>query len=246
MVRWLVLAAASVPLLSGCISGCSDATGAVHGGEPLLVSDAADPCANLDTPDPKWKDLYACYFAPGKQASCAGLDECHSSKSDRGVTLERQENYCPQFHCGSQQDCYEGFVNFNTVPCFQPTEDDAGDAGTGDAGEAGALDATAADSGPVDSGDAGGEAGDAGEAGAFDASVGAGHMMYFLRGPLSGTMNCTDNCGQMPCTGAPLEEFIPGDPTTIKPNCNKSNGYRFTDTDLNRIKQWIHNGAPNN
>jgi hypothetical protein len=228
MVRWLVLAVASVPLLSGCISGCSEATGAVHGGEPLLVSDAADPCD--PNTEPTWTNLYGCYFGPGKKASCNGLSACHSSSSDQGVTLQLTQSpvFCPAFVCGSKDSCYEGFVHFD-IGCADP-----------DAGEAGSGDAEAAEAAAVDAGDVS-DAGDAGD-GAFDPTKGAANTKSWLRHVIS-TPKGPKVLNEMPCTGAPL---APGHGGVIQPNCDLSNGYTFTDADLDRIQAWIDAGAPNN
>jgi hypothetical protein len=230
MVRWVVFAVVSVPFLSGCISGCSDATGAVHGGDMLLADAAPDPCVADDAGD-TWSYLYACYFGPGGKATCGGLSECHSSSTDPGVVLQP---YYPPFHCASKDDCYQGFVLFNTEPGGPPG--DAGDEGGADAGDAGDGGVSADAGMTADAGD-GGDAGGAsdGAADAFDPTVGANNTIFWLRKQGGGG-------GEMPCSGAPLANFGRG----LEPNCDMATGYSFSDTDMARIQQWIKDGARDN
>jgi hypothetical protein len=92
----VVLALAATAAL---LSGCSDATGQLRGGQILVV----DPCP----PDAghTWTDLYGCYFGPSGKASCAAINECHGSVSDPGAAFN--------FVCGhTKEACYQGVINF--------------------------------------------------------------------------------------------------------------------------------------
>jgi hypothetical protein len=90
-------------LASVALFGCSDATGSVHGGDPLIV----DPCdASLaNGGGHRWQDLYTCYFGPTGKANCSSQGFCHGSASQLGAQFS-------SFVCGPSKDaCWQGMVS---------------------------------------------------------------------------------------------------------------------------------------
>jgi hypothetical protein len=123
-VGLVLLALAPIALLAALATGCSEATGSLKGGELLVVDPESNAACAADA-GATWPNLYACYFGPNGQATCAGQNACHGSFDDPGGSLG--------FVCGDTPDsCYKGFT---TYPWRQRTND-AGDlvVVTGDAG----------------------------------------------------------------------------------------------------------------
>jgi hypothetical protein len=102
VVLAMAAAAALVPVLVPVmVTGCSDATGELKGGQSLVV----DPCP-ADAGN-TWTDLYQCYFGPSGRASCAGMSDCHTSSSN---TIGAGGFF---FVCGPTKDtCWDGFTSF--------------------------------------------------------------------------------------------------------------------------------------
>jgi hypothetical protein len=80
-------------------TGCTDATGSVQGGQALTFVSDAGPCNT-------WSALYAAYFGPTGQASCAPSSQssCHGDASQLGAQTSG-------FVCGSTKDtCWQGMT----------------------------------------------------------------------------------------------------------------------------------------
>jgi hypothetical protein len=93
---------------------CSDATGVVRGGEPLVAPGPADPCVDGGTSS-TWTDLYTCFFGPTGRASCSSQGTCHGDPSQTGALSSG-------FVCGTSKDeCFKGmsdgtYCSVNTIP----------------------------------------------------------------------------------------------------------------------------------
>jgi hypothetical protein len=112
MARWPAVAALLAP------TACSDASGAIDGGEPTLLvtvdESPPDPLpASCKDGGPNtgsgWNDLYTCYFGPTGIANCAGGGVgagCHASSGDLGGLASK-------FACPPEGDagtCYDGIL----------------------------------------------------------------------------------------------------------------------------------------
>jgi hypothetical protein len=105
----LTLLAATIAVAA---SSCSDATGVVSGGQPLVIG-PPDPCADGGTSS-SWTDLYTCFFGPTGKASCSAQGTCHGDPSQTGALSSG-------FVCGTSKDaCWQGMTqgtcNASTIP----------------------------------------------------------------------------------------------------------------------------------
>jgi hypothetical protein len=115
-------------VLVALATGCSEATGSVQGGD-LEVVDTETKAACAPDASNTWPNLYACYFGPNANATCAGQNTCHGSISDLGGQFG--------FVCGdTAESCYDGVTTF---PWKLRTDD------------AGAMVIVKSDAGPVGS-----------------------------------------------------------------------------------------------
>jgi hypothetical protein len=104
--------------------GCTNATGELQGGDPLVAatppvtdaggtssmeSDAFAATTSDCLPggahgDNTWTDLYTCYFGPTAPASCASQSGCHSAADQAGALGSG-------YVCGTtQQTCWQGMT----------------------------------------------------------------------------------------------------------------------------------------
>ncbi len=106
--------------------GCSDASGQVVGGQPILLS-SPPPASTSDSgmqtsPLPvecqpgganagnTWTDLYTCYFGPTSLGNCAGSPGgCHASLQDPGGLVSGFQ--CPP----DVASCYAGIVGATSI-----------------------------------------------------------------------------------------------------------------------------------
>jgi hypothetical protein len=101
--RTALAALAAFALAGVAPTGCTNATGGVSGGDPLV----ADPCAGQTTHT--WTDLYACYFGPMGKASCSAQSFCHGTAGADGTAQSG-------FLCGgSQEACWKGMTAAGSI-----------------------------------------------------------------------------------------------------------------------------------
>jgi hypothetical protein len=97
-VAWLALLGAA---------GCSDATGAIKGGEPIGPIADAGNCSLTDAACQTWTYLYGCYFGPTGVANCSALPLCHGNYTSTYVGAQSSG-----FVCGStKDDCWHGMTH---------------------------------------------------------------------------------------------------------------------------------------
>jgi hypothetical protein len=111
-----------VPAGLTALVGCSDATGAIHGGDALFSvpvvdagsSEGGGQTTNLTSADcmgdgghagTTWTDLYTCYFGMSGPDSCAGTGaSCHATSASAGGG---------SWVCGTTQaSCYQGMTAY--------------------------------------------------------------------------------------------------------------------------------------
>jgi hypothetical protein len=104
-MRPLILSVSIAALLAA--AACSDATGTLQGGQPLVANGegsggtSSDPCSPTGTPT--WQDLYGCYFGPSGKASCGGAS-CHATPTAAGFSYSG-------FVCtATAQGCWQGLT----------------------------------------------------------------------------------------------------------------------------------------
>jgi hypothetical protein len=94
------------------VCGCSDATPVVSGDDPVLVDQCQPGGTNGGH---RWQDLYACYFGPSGQASCAARSGCHGASIDGGPGDLGSK--ASSFVCGPSVDaCWQGMTKNGPVP----------------------------------------------------------------------------------------------------------------------------------
>jgi len=95
MRRLLLRAVSAAPLVVLLLTArCTDATGVVRGGQPLIAS-------NDDGGTTTFTSLYADFFGPSGQASCTAQSICHVSPTTTGAQTSG-------FNCGSSKEaCWE-------------------------------------------------------------------------------------------------------------------------------------------
>ncbi len=82
-------------------AACTDATGAVQGGEPLQEAASLGEGGSGGT---TWTSLYQDYFGPSGSAGCAASAQCHQSASGIGAQTSG-------FVCGASKDeCWQGMT----------------------------------------------------------------------------------------------------------------------------------------
>jgi hypothetical protein len=119
--RFGAVAASALALAT---AGCSDASGQIVGGQPILINVPSEASVDLLPADCKdggthagsgWNDLYTCYFGPTGIANCAGAGAgagCHSSMDESGGAFSHF--VCPPD--GDAGTCYAGIT-----PSIVPT-----------------------------------------------------------------------------------------------------------------------------
>jgi hypothetical protein len=90
--RWRLL------LVLVCLVGCTDATGSVSGGTPLL------PAEEAGSGGVTWTSLYGDFFGPTGQASCTSQSVCHGAANQAGAEVSG-------FVCGpTKEACWQGMT----------------------------------------------------------------------------------------------------------------------------------------